>query len=406
MPVRVSVLISDGRVNGEIQNTRMPSHPRRWSLHTISHMKRGVLLLLAAICAVPALTAEDYLVYFGTYTGPKSKGIYVSTFDTNTGKLSPAQLAGETVNPSWVAIHPSGRFLYSVSELGKDGILTSFAIDKSTGKLTELNKVSTDGRMACHLAIDKSGQTIYVANYGDGSVAGFRLSADGKLGERTAFIRHEGSGPDTRRQRGPHAHAVVLSPDGKFLVVPDLGTDQYFVYRTGKDGGLTPSDPAFAKVAGGLGPRHFAFHPGGKYGFGLNEMGSRVTAFGYRDGVLQERQTISTIPSDLKTENNSAEIEVDQAGRFVYASNRGDDSIAVFVIDAAKGTLTNVQRVPTQGKNPRNFKLAPGGKYLLAANQNSDSVVAFSRDAKSGKLTPAGQVLDVPSPVCIQFVRK
>jgi 6-phosphogluconolactonase len=155
-----------------------------------------------------------------------------------------------------------------------------------------------------------------------------------------------------------------------------------------------------------LGPRHFAFHPGGKYGFGLNEMGSRVTAFGYRDGVLQERQTISTIPSDLKTENNSAEIEVDQAGRFVYASNRGDDSIAVFVIDAAKGTLTNVQRVPTQGKNPRNFKLAPGGKYLLAANQNSDSVVAFSRDAKSGKLTPAGQVLDIPSPVCIQFVRK
>jgi 6-phosphogluconolactonase len=369
-------------------------------------MRSPALLLLALSSALNQGMAADYFTYFGTYTGPKSKGIYVSRFDSSTGKVSAPELAAEISQPSWVTIHPSGRFLYAVSELGKDSAVTGFAIDRSTGKLRMLNKVPSGGTVACHLAINKAGTLIYVANYGNGSVAGFRLSKDGSLGDRVALVQHEGAGVNQRRQRGPHAHAVVLSSDEKFLLVPDLGTDKYVSYRVGANGSLSPADPPFTKVKGGSGPRHFTFAPRGKFAFGLNEMGSSVTAFNYNGkGALQEIDTVSTLPADFKEENNSAEIEVDADGRFVYASNRGHDSIAVFAINPANGTLTDVQRVSTQGKIPRSFKLDPTYKFVLAANQDSDNVVVFSRDAKSGKLTPAGQTLSVPSPVCIQFLR-
>jgi 6-phosphogluconolactonase len=349
--------------------------------------------------------AANSLAYFGTYTGPKSKGIYVSRFDSATGKLGALELAAEIVRPSWVDLHPNGQFLYAVSELGKDSAITAFSIDRASGKLTMRNKVLSGGSAACHLAINKAATVIYVANYGSGSVAGFQLRKDGSLGERIAFVQHHGASVDQKRQRGPHAHAVVLSADEKFLFVPDLGTDQYVGYRVASDGSLSPADPPFAKVKAGSGPRHFTFHPRGKFAFGLNEMGSSVTAFTYGGkGDLQEIGTVSMLPADFKDENNSAEIEVDAAGMFLYASNRGHDSISVFAINRSNGTLADVQRVPTQGKIPRSFKIDPTGKFVLAANQNSDNVVVFARDAKSGKLTPTGQVVDVPSPVCIQFL--
>jgi 6-phosphogluconolactonase len=369
-------------------------------------MRTPALLLLALSSALNQSIAADYLTYFGTYTGPKSKGIYVSRFESGTGKLSAPELAAEIAQPSWVTIHPNGRFLYAVSELEKDSAITGFSIDRKTGKLTILNKVPSAGTVACHLAINKAGTLIYVANYGNGSVAGFRLAKDGTLGERVALIQHEGSGANPRRQKGPHAHAVVLSADNKFLFVPDLGTDQYFSYRAGADGSLSPADPPFAKVKGGSGPRHFAFAPHEKFAFGLNEMGSSVTAFTYNGkGGLHEVATFSTLPAGFHGQNDSAEIQVDASGNNVYASNRGHDSIAVFGIDPASGKLTELQRVPTHGKTPRSFSLDPTGKFLLAANQDSDSVVIFSRDPKSGKLTPSGQTLSVPSPVCIQFLR-
>jgi 6-phosphogluconolactonase len=362
--------------------------------------------VLAVIPSVVPVSAAEYFVYFGTYTGPKSKGVYVSRFDSATGKLTAPELAGEVAQPSWVTLHPSGRFLYAVSELGNDSIVTSFSIDKATGKLAELNKVSTGGRTGCHLAIDKPARTIFVAHYGDGSTAAHRLLPNGTVGEQTALVKHQGSGADQRRQRGPHAHAVVLSKDDKYLVVPDLGTDKYMVYRVAAGGKLEAAQPAFTQVKGGLGPRHFAFHPGGKFGYGLNEMGSSVTAFSFANGELKELQTISTLPADYRAENNDAEIEVDDGGRFVYASNRGHDSIAVFSVDKAKGTLSEVQRESTGGKTPRNFKLDPTGQFLLAANQNTDNVVVFRRDPKSGRLTATGQTVTVGSPVCIQFLRK
>jgi 6-phosphogluconolactonase len=362
--------------------------------------------IIALIATMLPASAAEYFVYFGTYTGPKSKGVYVSRFDSATGKLTDPELAGEVAQPSWVTLHPSGRFLYAVSELGNDSIITSFSIDKATGKLTQLNKVSTGGRMGCHLAIDKPARSIFIAHYGDGSTAAHQLLPDGTVGEQTALLKHDGSGADQRRQRGPHAHAVVLSKDDKHLVVPDLGTDKYMVYRVASGGKLAAAQPAFAQVKGGLGPRHFAFHPGGKFAYGLNEMGSSATVFSFANGELKEMQTISTLPADFREVNNTAEIEVDEAGRFVYASNRGHDSIAVFAVDLAKGTLSEVQREPTGGKTPRNFKVDPTGQFLLAANQNSDNVVVFRRDPKSGRLTPTGQTVTVGSPVCIQFLRK
>jgi 6-phosphogluconolactonase len=363
------------------------------------------MALLALTSTISQGVAAEHLVYFGTYTGPKSKGIYVSRFETSTGKLTAPELAAELARPSWVTTHPNGKFLYAVSELGNDSTITAYSIDRSSGKLKELNKVPSGGSAACHLAINKPGSLIFVANYGNGTVAGFRLLQDGTLGARTAFVQHQGSSVNQRRQRGPHAHAVVLSPDGKFLFVPDLGTDQYVAYKVDAEGGITPFEAGSPKVKPGSGPRHFAFHPNGKLAYGLNEMGSSVTGFTYDGkGSLREIETVSTLPADFKEESNSAEIEVDSPGRFVYASNRGHDSIAIFAIDRSKGTLQDVQRVSTQGRVPRNFKIDPSGKFLLAANQDSDNVVVFKRDDKSGKLAATGQVLEVGSPVCIEFL--
>lgn len=379
----------------------------------------GPLLLSLVLTAAPAAPGGNppapaknspYLVYFGTYTGPVSKGIYVAAFDPATGKLAPPQLAGEITRPSWVTIHPNLRYLYAVSETGyepgSEGTITSFAIEPATGTLKTLNTVQTGGGGPCHLAIDTKAKTLFVANYGTGSVASFRLEPDGRISSRIDFIQHMGSSTNPKRQRGPHAHAVVLSPDGRFLLVPDLGTDKVLSYPVSSDGHLASSEPKVASVNPGSGPRHVAFHPNGRYVCALNEMGSSVVAFAYESatGELRELQTIRTLAPGFSGENNSAEIAVDRAARFAYATNRGDDSITVFAADGSNGTLTEVQRVSTGGKIPRSFSLDPTGRYLLAANQNSDNIVVFKVDAKNGKLSSTEQVVTVPSPVCIQFL--
>ena len=376
---------------------------------TLSALVIGAFFAVVAVAFAAKHSADKYLVYVGTYTGPKSKGIYGLRFDPGTGRLEQIGLVGEVESPSFLTLNPAQNYLYAISEIsGKtNGFVSSFSLDKKSGMLKFLNKVSTGGTVSCHLVVDKTNSMLLVANYGSGSVASFRVKPDGTLSESTAFDQHSGSSVDQRRQRGPHAHAVVLSADNHFVFVPELGLDEIFSYRIDPaQGTFTANDPPTVRLKPGSGPRHFAFHPNNKYAYSINEMGSSVTAFTYdaAQGRLQELQTMSTLPEGFNGVNNSAEIQLDKAGHFVYASNRGNDSITVFSVDSQKGTLTKVQVVPTEGKTPRNFSLDPTGQYLLAANQDSDTIVVFKVDKTSGRLTPSGQTLSVPSPVCIQFV--
>lgn len=354
----------------------------------------------------------QYLVYLGTYTGPKSKGIYAYRFSPSTGKLTSLGLAAETENPSYLSISPDRRFLYAVNETDhyqdqKTGAVSAFSINLETGKLTFLNQVASRGTGPCYVSLDNSGKYVLVANYNSGSVAVFPVESDGRLGKATAFVQHHGSSVNHRRQAGPHAHSIHVSPDNRFVLAADLGLDEVLVSRfDAAEGTLIPNNPPFAKVKPGSGPRHFVFSPNGKFVYVISEMGSSLTVFSYdaERGALEEKQVISTLPNNFHGESSGAEVEIAPSGKFLYASNRGNDSIAVFAIDAENGTLTPVEYTPTQGKTPRMFQIDPTGHYLFAANQDSDNVVIFRIDPETGRLTPAGQVLELGSPVCVQFV--
>jgi 6-phosphogluconolactonase len=359
----------------------------------------------------PVGKGNDEFVYIGTYTGPKSKGIYVYRLDLGSGAMTPLGLAAEVESPSFLAIHPNHRFLYAVSETEafagkKSGAVSAFGIQQD-GKLTLLNQQPSGGEGPCHLAVDKTGKDVLVANYSGGSVSVVPIQESGKLGEPTAFVQHKGSGIDKERQEGPHAHSINVDAANRFAFAADLGLDKVLIYRFNPvKGTLSANDPPSASVKPGAGPRHFAFHPGGHSAYVINEMHSTVTAFSYDAGrgALQELQTISTLPENFKGENSTAEVQVHPSGKFLYGSNRGHDSIAIFAIDPAKGTLHLVGHQSTQGKTPRNFGIDPTGRYLLAANQDSGTVVVFRIDQESGRLSPNGQVVDVPSPVCVKFL--
>ena len=376
------------------------------------------LYSLAFFIPLSASAAEPqngkYLLYVGTYTqdGSTSKGIYAFRYDAATQEVTSLGLAAETTNPSWVALHPNGRFLYAVNEVQNyngpnSGGVSAFSVDRATGKLTFLNEVASRGADPCYITVDQSGKYILVANYTGGSIAAFPISADGKLGKASAFVQHTGHGLNPKRQEAPHAHSIDLSPDEHFAFVDDLGLDELLVYKFDKSkGSLKPNNPPFAKLDAGAGPRHFALHPSGKFAYVVSEMASTVTAFSVdlKAGVLHRSQSISTLPDDFKGENDDAEIVVHPSGKFLYASNRGHDSITVFAIDAAKGTLTVVEHASTQGKTPRNFAIDPTGTLLFAENQQSNNIVIFRIDEKTGKLTPTGKVLEVGQPVCIKFL--
>ena len=377
------------------------------------------LRILAALCLIafampaPAAAKDKYFEYVGTYTqeGSTSKGIYGYRFDPDGAKLTSIGLVAQTINPSFLAVHPNHKFLYAVNEVGnyegkKSGAVSAFSIDPVSGKLTFLNEVASGGADPCYIVVDKTGEYVLVANYTGGSIAAFPILADGRLGEASAFIQHSGHGTNPQRQEGPHAHSIDLSPDNRFAIVDDLGLDETLVYKFDSvKGTLTPNDPPFAKAPPGAGPRHFAFRPDGKFGYVINEMGSSVSVFGYDTaGVLRPLQTISTIPKDFTTLNEDAEIEVHPAGKFLYASNRGHDSIAVFAIDPSKGTLTLVEYAPTKGQSPRNFVIDPSGTLIFAENEKSDNIVLFEINQRTGSLMPTGKVLDISQPVYVKFV--
>ncbi|SRR5579883_891177 len=373
-------------------------------------MRLIVVLLAAPFLIASALSAQ--LMYVGTYTGGDTKGIYAYRFDSRTGKLAPLGLMAETPNPTFLALSPSGKYLYAVNEVndygGKSaGSLSAYSVDRSTGKLTFLNQVSTGGPGPCAVTVDKTGKVVFVANYNGGSFASYPIGSDGKVGAIASFIQDKGTGPDKSRQEGPHAHSVVVSPDNKFLLGADLGLDHVNVFRidtsTGK---IAPNDPPFATVKAGSGPRHLVFAPDGKHVYVVSEMGEIVTTFAWDAGrgSLTKIDEVSALPADFHGQSTSAEIQIDAHGRHVYSSNRGHDSISVFNVDPKTAKLTLVQTESTQGKTPRFFCLDLSGRYLLAGNQDTNTIVTFHVDPRSGKLTPTGDKYDLGKPVCFVFV--
>jgi 6-phosphogluconolactonase len=387
---------------------------------TISRRRYLLWFLLFSLITLTA--AKDspqgrYLLFVGTYTEKESKGIYAYRFDSASAELTSLGLAAETTNPSFLAIDPGHRFLYAVNEVAKykdanSGALSAFAIDsqkgdRQTGKLQLLNAVASRGADPCYIAFDKTGKYALVANYSGGSVAVFPVQADGHIGEASAFVQHAGSGVNRERQEGPHAHWIETTPDNRFAIAVDLGLDELLTYRfDAKSGSLTPNNPPYAKLDPGAGPRHLAFHPNGKFAYVVNELQSTITAFAYdaSHGGLRKLKTVSTLPKNFSGSNDTAEIKVHPSGKFLFASNRGHDTIALFSIDSKTGTLTLVDHFPTQGKTPRNFEIDPTGKFLFVANQGTNNIVVFKIDANNGRLTDTKRTLEVPSPVCLKFM--
>ncbi|MFK7779354.1 MAG: lactonase family protein, partial [Gimesia sp.] len=354
-------------------------------------------------------------VYVGTYTrGSESKGIYQLLMDSETGKLSHVGTTANVDNPSFLAIHPSQKYLYAVNEIGdfegtKAGAVSAFAINAKTGELKFLNQLSSKGAAPCHIVVDKTGHTALVANYTGGNICSLQLRKNGKLKNDVSFIQHTGSSVNPRRQKAPHAHSINLDLQNQHAVVADLGIDQLRVYNFNQeDGSLKPNSPTGIKMAPGAGPRHFTFHTSGKWGYVINELNRTITAMSYaaKDGSFQEIQTISTVPEGTPAKGNStAEVQVHPSGKFLYGSNRGPNTIAMYRIDQQTGKLTSIGFQSTGGEIPRNFKIDPTGNFLLAANQNTNNVVVFKINLTTGMLHNTGHEIQIPKPVCIKFVR-
>ncbi len=376
----------------------------------------GVAQNRGSLAPRPPGSPADALVYFGTYTTPKSKGIYVSRLNVTSGALSAPTLAAEATSPSFLAVHPSQRFLYAVNEVntfeGKPaGVVSGFAIDSASGALTAINQQSSGGAGPAHLVVDREGRNVLVANYGGGSVAVLPIDRDGRLQPASAFVQHTGSSVNAERQKAPHAHGIAIEPQNRFAYVADLGLDKVVIYRfDAATGSLAPSEPAFATVQPGSGPRHVALDPAGRFAYVINEMTCTITAFrrDAKTGALIEVQTISTLPDGQQVDKgfSTAEIAVHPSGRFLYGSNRGHNTIAAVAIDTASGKLIPIEHEPTQGSTPRGFGIDPTGAWLIVGNQRSDSVVVLKIDPKSGRLDPVGQPIELGSPVSVEFVRR
>lgn len=398
-------------------------HSRRIFLRKLARASVLTVCFLSALAgrrlfAQSAPAHRDSFVYVGTYTDTPAKGngIYLYRYEARTGHLTALGAAADVANPSFLTTDPRNRFLYAVTERGtdpnvkgatSDQTVSSYSINPKSGALTFLNKVSSAGGMPCHLVVDHTGKMLFVADYGSGRVVSYALNLDGSIGAQTGLGQDTGSSVNPRRQEGPHVHSTVLSPDNRFLFTPDLGLDQIKIYRIDPaKKTFVPNDPPFVSVTPGLGPRHFAFGHGAKFAYAICEMGSSVVVFSYdrEKGSLQPIQTISTLPGDFTGQSTAAEIEIDKTGRYLYASNRGSDSITVFRIDQQKGSLTELQVAPTMGSGPRNFKIDPAGERIIAANQNSNRLTLFNIDPHTGQLTPESESVDVPAPVCVIFV--
>lgn len=374
-------------------------------------MKILPLFPLLGLAAGFTAEAKTYLAYVGTYTGTQSKGIHAYRVDTTSGVIEEIGLVAETPNPTFLALHPGGRYLYAANEVADfnkthAGSISAYQIDAATGKLTFLGVRSTTGDGPCHLNVDASGRHVGFANYGGGSVGSLPIQANGSVGAGGTFFQHHGSSIDPNRQKEPHAHSINFSPDNRFAFTCDLGTDEIQVYHVDAAKGLVPAPELTTKAVPGGGPRHLTFGVDGRHVYVNNEMLSSVTTFRYdaSAGRLQRQETLSTLPAGFKGNSSTAEVRTSVDGKWLFVSNRGHDSLARFKIDPSTGSLTPAGHVSTGGRTPRNFCPTPDGQFLWAANQDTDNITVFRFDSATGALTPTGQNLKVGRAVCIRFL--
>jgi 6-phosphogluconolactonase len=362
--------------------------------------------LLMGFMQLDAQSKQQYLLV-GTYTSPgKSEGIQVFRFDEKTAEAGRVTTVISN-NPSFIAVSPDHKFVYAVHEIDRSNIggdISSFAFDRKSGNLNFINRQPTGGDHPCYVEVDRTGKWVFAGNYSGGSLSIFPVNSDGSLGS-ARLIQHQGSGKDPQRQEKAHVHCTSISPDNKWLFVPDLGIDKVMIYAfDAKNGSLSPGNQPFSASEPGAGPRHFTFHPNGRYAYLVEELTGHVVAYSYEDGMLTSLQRISAV-QDQPGYPGSADIHVSPDGRFLYSSNRGDfNTIAVFSIDTGSGILTAIQNVSSLGKAPRNFNFDPSGNYLLVANQGSDEIVVFKRDNATGLLTDSGKRISVSQPVCLKWI--
>lgn len=373
-------------------------------------MRLKFLLPALLICGIATAQKKPYLLV-GTYTSGKSQGIYVYTFNTKTAVDSLVSIA-KTKNPSYLAVSPNNKNVYAVNETEDTtgpyigGGVTAFSFDKSTGTLTAMDQQLSGGKNPCYVSVTKSGKYVFVGNYSSGTLAEFPVKSNGSIDSASQVIAHTGTGPNKQRQEGPHVHSTVLSPDNKYLFVPNLGIDKVMIYDVNKNTGkLTPALAPFAATDSGAGPRHFEFSHNGKYAYLITEMAGKVVAYRYGSGRLVKLQTISILPKNFTGEIGAADIHASQDGKFLYCSNRGTaNNITIFSINPVTGKLAVVGYQSTLGETPRNFNFDPTGNFLLVANQRSDDIIIFKINKKTGLLKDTGKRINVPNPVCIKWI--
>lgn len=348
-------------------------------------------------------TNTQYIGFVGTYTKGESKGIYTFTLDTQENKLSQLRVAAEADNPTYLNISKDNRFLFSVVKEGDSGGIAAFTVNSQTGELTPLNTQLLEGSSPCHVSVDSQTKIVFSANYHKAEVVSYLVN-NGVLTKPVSIIQHEGSGPDSRQEKA-HTHFAEMTPDENFLAVCELGSDQLITYQVDENGNL--KEVTRLAVRPGSGPRHLTFHPNERFAYIMTEFSSEVIALRYHaeNGSFEVIQTISTIPEDFNENNQGSAIHISSDGRFVYAGNRGHNTIAVFQVDSDTGRLELVERVSTDGDWPRDFSLDPSGKFLVASNQNSSNLVLYSRNTETGKLTLIQSDVKVPDPVCIKFLQ-
>jgi len=353
-------------------------------------------------------TGQNPFLYTGTYAGNDASSIFIHRMDSSTGALESVDAFKAGANPSFLALNPDGRFLYAVNEWGVSGpqggsAVSAFAVDPQTGRLTLLNRQSSGGSGPCHVNLDRTGKFVLVANYGSGSLAVLPVREDGGLESVSQTVQHTGHGPVAGRQEGPHAHYITASPDNRFVLACDLGIDRVLVYGfDATAGGLTPAGEAV--LPPGSGPRHLDFHPSGRHVYVLNELTATMAVFSYaaETGSLTQLQILSALPDGYSGSKSGAEVFVHPAGKFVYGSNRGHDSMAIFAVEESTGRLTLSGHESTRGRTPRSFAIDPTGAFLLAANQDGNSIAAFRINGQTGGLAYLS-TLNVPKPVCLKF---